>query len=88
METIRSLASTPGYRARRTWMRGLARMRNMAMAMVYGVLGLSGVALWLLMQLPMSARWKEAVVIAMAGCFGLFTLGWQMLRTEHAQTPN
>jgi len=70
------------------WMRGQAQLRNAVMAVAYGALGLSGVALWLLMQLPMSARWKETVVIAMAGCFGLFTLGWQMLRTERAPTAN
>ncbi len=84
METSRSLASVPGYRSRRMWLRTQARLRNTVMAMAYGALGLSGVVLWLLMQLPMSARWKEAVVIAMAGCFGLFTLGWQLLRTERA----
>ena len=38
--------------------------------------------LWMLMQLPVGARGKSALVYAMAGCVGTFTLGWQMLRAQ------
>lgn len=84
MDTRKSLASVIGYRARRYWLRTGARLRSVAMLIMYGALGLAGLALWVLMQLPMSARWKEMTVYAMAGCLGLFAMGWQMLRPQRA----
>ena len=80
----RSLASVPGYRTRRAGLRIAARLRALTMFMLYGVFGLAGVSLWLLMHLPMSARLKEMLVLGMAGCLGLFAIGWQMLRPATA----
>jgi hypothetical protein len=80
----RSLASVPGYRTRRLWRRAAIRLHTASMALLYLVFGFAGVSLWLLAQLPMSARWKETVVIAMAGCLGLFAAGWQLLRPSTA----
>ncbi len=79
-----SLGSVPGYRTRRTGLRIAARLRALSMFMLYGVFGLAGVSLWLLMHVPMSARWKEMLVLGMAGCLGLFAIGWQMLRPTTA----
>lgn len=79
-----AIGSTPGYRARRTW----RRLRNSALraptALLYALFGLVGVALWVLMHLPVGARAKSTLVYAMAGCVGLFTMGWRMLRAQAA----
>lgn len=80
----KSLASVPGYRWRRAWRRIGARVHAGSMFLMYALFGLAGVLLWGLMHLPMSARWKEAVVFAMAGCLGLFAAGWQMMRSSVA----
>lgn len=45
----------------------------------YAVLGVVGVLLWLLMQLPLGARVKDTLLAVMAGCFGIFALGWRLL---------
>lgn len=50
----------------------------------YAVLGAAGVLLWLLMQLPLGARAKNALVTTMIGCFGIFTLGWRVLGEQAA----
>lgn len=84
MQTRQGLGSVRGYRSRRVLMRGAARLRALAMLLFYGCLGLAGVMLWLLVQMPISGRWKESLVVAMAGCLGLFAMGWQMLRPERA----
>ncbi len=75
-----ALGAVPGYRYRRAVLRGLTRLRELLTALAYAVLGVAGLLLWLLAQMPMSARWKENLVYAMAGCLGLFALGWQLLR--------
>lgn len=51
--------------------------------LLYAVLGGAGVLLWLLMQLPLGSRAKSALVAIMAGCLGVFALGWRLL-TEQA----
>ncbi len=45
----------------------------------YAVLGAAGVLLWLLMQLPLGTRAKATLLAVMAGCFGMFALGWRLL---------
>ena len=50
----------------------------------YGVLGVAGVLMWLLMQLPLGARAKNTLVAIMAGCFGVFALGWRLLAEQAA----
>ena len=58
----------------------LDRLRSLGMRALYAVLGLAGVCMWLLMQLPISARAKETLVVGMAGCLGLFAMGWGLMR--------
>lgn len=79
-----ALGAVPGYRGRRALRRAELRVHQVTMLFVYGLFGLAGVLLWLLMRLPMSPRWKETTVYAMAGCVGLFTVGWQMLQAQRA----
>jgi hypothetical protein len=48
----------------------------------YGVLGAAGVLVWLLMQLPLGSRAKATLMAVMAGCFGMFALGWRLLSEQ------
>lgn len=50
----------------------------------YAVLGVAGVLMWLLMQLPLGARAKTTLVAVMAGCIGIFALGWRLLAEQAA----
>lgn len=77
-----AIGSTRGYRQRRAVHRARTLVLRLPALLMYGVLGLAGVMLWMLMQLPVGARGKSALVYAMAGCVGTFTLGWQMLRAQ------
>lgn len=55
-----------------------------SLAAVYAMMGLAGVLLWLVVHLPIGARARETTAYAMAGCVGMFTLGWQMLRAQRS----
>lgn len=82
-----ALGAVRGYRSRRALRRLELRLRQAAMFLVYGLFGAAGVLLWLLVRLPMNARWKGGLVYAMAGCVGLFTVGWQMFQAQRAPVP-
>lgn len=82
-----AIGSTRGYRQRRALHRAAAVVLRVPALLMYGALGLTGVTLWVLMQLPMGARTKGVLVYAMAGCVGTFTLGWQMLRAQASDAP-
>lgn len=82
-----AIGSTRGYRQRRALHRVAAGVLRVPALLMYGALGLTGVTLWVLMQLPVGTRTKSALVYAMAGCVGTFTLGWQMLRAQTSDTP-
>lgn len=82
-----AIGSTRGYRQRRAVRRAGATLLRLPTWFMYGVLGLTGVTLWVLMQLPVGTRAKSALVYAMAGCVGTFTLGWQMLRAQAGDAP-
>jgi predicted membrane channel-forming protein YqfA (hemolysin III family) len=74
-------------RQRPSWAaRTMVRAHELLTAAAYAVLGMFGVLLWLVVQLPMSARWKESLVYLMIGCLGLFAMGWQLLRASHHPT--
>lgn len=69
-----------GSRCRESgWRLAICRLR---MQLTYLTLGAAGVLLWLLMHLPLGARVKQAIVVAMAGCVALFTVGSQLLTAQ------
>lgn len=53
-----------------------------SLAVAYAMMGLAGVLLWVMVHLPVGARARESMAYAMAGCVGMVTLGWQMLRAQ------
>lgn len=61
------------------WRLAICRLR---MQLTYFTLGAAGVLLWLLMQLPLGARTKQTVVVAMAACVALFTVGSRLLTAQ------
>lgn len=56
---------------------------RVSLAAVYAMMGAAGVLLWVVVHLPIGARARESTAYAMAGCVGMFTLGWQMVRAQH-----
>ncbi len=60
--------------------RVLDGMRALGMRTLYAMLGIAGLFMWLLMQLPIGGRAKETLVYVMAGCLGIFALGWGLMR--------
>lgn len=81
-----SLVSNRGERRRHSLQRTRAALLRAPALLLYGVLGVAGAGLWVMMQLPVGARAKGALVYAMAGCVGTFTLGWRLLRAEAQAT--
>ena len=59
-------------------------MQHAVTRLFYAVLGIAGVLLWLVMQLPLGSRAKGTLVAVMAGCFGIFALGWRLLAEQAA----
>jgi hypothetical protein len=59
-------------------------LRHASTRLFYAILGVAGVLLWLLMQLPLGNRAKSTLVAVMAGCFGIFVLGWRLLAEQAA----
>ena len=66
------------------WAAVQAAASRLSLAMAYAGMGLAGVLLWAAVHLPIGARARESLAYAMAGCVGLFTLGWQMMRAQLA----
>jgi len=85
MNKVIVMGSVHGFRRSGGTRRMSATLRRLPATLVYSALGCAGVALWMLMHLPVGARAKNTLVYAMAGCIGLFTLGWQLLRADTAQ---
>ncbi|WP_370305224.1 hypothetical protein [Sinimarinibacterium flocculans] len=52
--------------------------------LLYALLGAVGVMMWMLMQLPLGSRARSTLVTTMAGCVGMFALGWRLLSEQAA----
>ncbi|MES0872558.1 hypothetical protein [Sinimarinibacterium thermocellulolyticum] len=71
--------------SRRAWRARLGdAVHTAATRLFYAVLGAAGVLLWLVMQLPLGGRVRSALIVVMAGCFGMFALGWRLLGEQAA----
>ncbi|SFF50740.1 hypothetical protein SAMN04488120_10641 [Fontimonas thermophila] len=79
--TVSMMADRIGHR-RLSVRRVRAAFVRMPMLLLYGLFGLAGAALWVIMHLPVGTRARDTLVYAMAGCIGMFTLGWRLLRAQ------
>lgn len=57
---------------------------KVSLAAVYAMMGMAGLLLWLVVHMPIGARARETTAYAMAGCVGMFTLGWEMVRAQRS----
>ncbi len=67
--------------------RGYDLLQYASSRLFYAVLGIAGLLLWVLMQLPLGTRVRSTLLAVMAACFGMFALGWRLLKEQAAGQP-